>query len=499
MGLMKHSLPKNWQGLEPKSALSESLIRFHYKEAFMQIRKAAAALAALALVAFAGCGGGGGSSSSASSSASVDEIDWSIVTKHPGGTMVVSAQEIGYPGAEIELTWQPNPGQSLTSTVPALIDDLTAKLTAWVEAHPNVKITVLGTTGSINDFMTKLRLDAAQGNAPDLAAVDSFVMPLYREYGRDISDVAQRLGIDYNDYFPFIKEEVLVGNELRALWFTTDARALYYRKDIIDTPPATVDELIDVAKRVSQERGMTGFIYVGGRGEGSINNLWGLYWCQGGEITNPDGTMAIDKEPNKTYMINLFNFVKRTIDEGITPVSVVNYDGDLNMVGDAAAGNVAMFLGNTAMINQMRAVMGEEFDRLWAIAPTPVMEAGQVSTCSAGGWTNMVFSRDELHRVLAAELAIALYSSDEAAETFLPIESSMPCLLQQYEKFDFIKSDPYYVQIVDYLETANTRPAVEAYNIISVEAQVALGNVITGAATPEEAVEAIIRNVNRQM
>ena len=463
----------------------------------MKIRKAlAGAFAAAAVMAFSGCGGG---SSSSSSSASSSEVDWELVKKHPGGTMVVNAQEIGYPGAEIELIWQPNPPQSLSSTVPALVEDLTSKLVAWVEAYPNVKITIRGSTGNINDSMTRLRLDAAQGNAPDLAAVDSFMMPLYREYARDVSDVARRMGFDYEDYFPYIKEQVMVGDELRSLWYTTDARALYYRKDLIETPPATVDELIEVGKRVSQEHGMIGFLYVGGRGEGAMNNLWGLYWGQGGEIVHEDGSMAIDEEPNRTYLINLFNFIKRTIDEGVSPISVINYIRDVNMVGDAAAGNVAMFLANTGAINQMRAVMGDEFDRLWGIAPTPVMEAGQVSCCSAGGWTNMVFARDELHRVLAADLAISLYSSDEAAGTFLPIENSMPCLTHQYGLYDFIASDPYYVQLVGYLETANTRPAVEAYNIISTEAQVALGNVITGIATPEEAVDAIIKNVRQQM
>ena len=436
-----------------------------------------------------------GSSESASSS---EAVDMSVVTKHPGGEMVLTAQEIGYPNAEIELTWQPNPSQSLTSTVPGVVEDLTAKLTAWIEAHPNVKISVLGTTSNINDSMTRLRLQAAQGNAPDLAAVDSFMMPLYLDYAKDISDVATEMGLDYNDYFQYIKDQVMVGGELRALWYTTDARVLYYRKDVIDTPPTTVDELIEAGKK-AEEQGMTGFIYVGGRGEGSVNNLWGLYWCQGGVLTNEDGTMAIDEEPNKTYLINLYEFVKRTIDEGVSPTSVINYARDANMLGDAAAGNVAMFLANTSNVNQMRALIGDQFDELWGIAPTPVMEEGQTSTCSAGGWTNMVFSNDDLHRRLAADLAISLYSSDEAAKTYTQAEGVLPCQQHQFEDFEFIANDPYFAYIAQILETASTRPAVEIYNVISTEAQVALGNVITGTQTPAEAVDSIIANVNQQM
>jgi multiple sugar transport system substrate-binding protein len=125
----------------------------------------------------------------------------------------------------------------------------------------------------------------------------------------------------------------------------------------------------------------------------------------------------------------------------------------------------------------------------------PVMKAGQKSTASAGGWTNMVFARDELHRRLAADLAINLYSSDAASESWTRAGGYLPTRQSNFEKFSYIRSDPFLVKCEQFLSAASTRPAVELYNVISMEVQVAIGTIITGSAAPEQALETVIKNV----
>ncbi len=436
-----------------------------------------------------------GSSEKASASKGAEKDPY----KQPSGNFVLTPELIGYENAEIELTWQPNPSQSLTSTMQGRVDDLKVKLEKWVKAHPNVKVVPLGTTSNINDNMAKLQISVVEGNAPDLVAVDSFVMPQFMEYAQPISDVANELGFDYNDYFPYIKEQVIQDGVLKALWYTTDVRALFYRKDWIKNAPTTADELIAEGKKQA-EQGRTGFVFVGGRGEGSVNNLWGMYWCQGAKLVDENGNMALEEPKNKQALTNLFAFVKRAVDEGVSPKTVINYPRDAAMFGDIAAGNVAMFLSNTSAISNLREIMGQEaFDSVWGMAATPVMHAGETSTCSAGGWTNMVFAKDDLHRRLAADLAINLYSSDEAAYSWGVKESALPCTNKQFQTFDYLQHDHYFVTEKAFLETASTRPAAAVYSTISTECQVALGSVITGTLTPEQAVEQVIANVKNSL
>jgi ABC-type glycerol-3-phosphate transport system substrate-binding protein len=42
---------------------------------------------------------------------------------------------------------------------------------------------------------------------------------------------------------------------------------------------------------------------------------------------------------------------------------------------------------------------------------------------------------------------------------------------------------------------ASTRPAVELYSVVSSETQVAVGEVISGAKTSEQALDALIKNI----
>jgi len=417
--------------------------------------------------------------------------------KQPSGELIVTPQLIGYKDAQIELTWQPCPPHSMVSTQQARVDDIYAKATAWVKKYPNVKIIPVGTTSNVNDNMTKLRVTVTEGGAPDLSAVDSFMMPLFKEYAQPLNDAVKKANIDVNDFFPYIQDTVLDGDDLLALWYTTDVRGLYYRKDLISTPPKTVDELISTAKAVQASNpDMTGLIYCGGRDEATVNNLWGLYWSQGASLVDEDGNMAFDEGPNKEAMLKFLQFFKRTIDEGITKPNVINYTKESDMYGDVKANTVAMFIGGNWAINQLRDLIGaDEFNSKWGFAPLPTMEAGQKSTSSAGGWTNVVFAKDDLHKELAADLAIALYSSDEAQESWTRVGGYLPTRKSQYTSFKYLSEDPYSKDCLTMLNQASTRPAVEMYSVISSETQVAIGDVITASKTPEKALESLINNV----
>jgi multiple sugar transport system substrate-binding protein len=426
-------------------------------------------------------------------------VDMSVARKTPTGRLVVSPQLVGYENAEIELTWQPVPAHSMSDASPARSSDLLKKAEAWVKKYPNVKIIPVGTTSNINDNMTKLRVTVVEGGAPDLSAVDSFMMPLFKEHAQPIEDIVAEYNIKLDDFFPYIRGQITDGNHIKALWYTTDIRGLFYRKDVIPTPPATVDELIAAAQEAKTKGFGTGLLYLGRRNEGTVNNLWGLFWSQGAKLTDSQGNLAFDKGGDREAMLNLLNFIKKTIDVGITPKTVIDYGADIDMYGDVAAGKTAMFIAPNQAIAQCREIMGKEaFDSKWEFAPLPVFKSGQKSTSSAGGWTNMVFAKDELHRRLAADLAINLFSSDSASESWTFAGGYLPTRQSNFENFSYIKSDPYLTKCQQLLSAASTRPAVEIYNMISMEIQVAIGNIITGSMTPEQALETAVKNIKNR-
>lgn len=416
--------------------------------------------------------------------------------RNPGGELVITPQEIGYKNAQIELTWQPFPGHSMSSTQVERQDDIKAKAEAFVKKYPNVRIIPVGTTSNINDSMTKLQVTVVQGDAPDLCAIDSFIMPQFAQYAQPITKYVEAAGIKKDDFFPYIQKETINDNgDIIALWYTTDVRGLFYRKDLISTPPKTMNELYTVAKKM-EAQGLTGLIYCGGRDEATTNNTWGLLWSQGAKLVNSDGSIAFKEGKGKEAMLNYLTFFEKTIKEGISPLTVLDYKNEPTMYGDIQSGKVAMFIGANFAMTALRKNMGEKsFDSKWGFAPIPTLIDGLTPTSSAGGWTNVVFTKDPVKQQLAAELAIMMYSSDKAMESWCNVGGYLPTRKSAYDKFEYLKADPLSGMCLKLLNQASTRPTVETYSQISSETQVAIGNIITGASTPEESLNSLINNL----
>jgi multiple sugar transport system substrate-binding protein len=140
--------------------------------------------------------------------------------------------------------------------------------------------------------------------------------------------------------------------------------------------------------------------------------------------------------------------------------------------------------------------MGDkEFSDTWGLAQIPMPPEGKrVST--AGGWTVAVFTKDDQKRKLAADFAISLFIDDEAMDEYSAVSGNLPCRSTIYEKSEYFKNDPVLVAYANELEYARVRPGVEIYPAISQEFQVAISDVITGAASPEVALRTMAQNIS---
>ena len=90
------------------------------------------------------------------------------------------------------------------------------------------------------------------------------------------------------------------------------------RKDLVANPPKTWDDLIAQAAELSK-RGLTGYLYPGGRGEGAVMEHLPMFWAQGGELVDASGKPVFGDGKNRIAMLNLLGFLKRTVDFGCQP------------------------------------------------------------------------------------------------------------------------------------------------------------------------------------
>lgn len=436
----------------------------------------------MALGMMTGCG------STTSSSTASTGTDASAETADGDVEIVATSTMIGNPNGTIELNWMPCPSQGPASTITAVAETVKEHALEWAKEHPDVKINVLEMSANSTEAMAKLLTQAAAGTAPDAAGVDSSVLASFYDYLQPIDDGLESVGVSVDDFFPFAQEGMVHDDKVVAYWYTTDVRVLFYRNDLVQTPPTTWDELLETAKNLSSDT-MMGLIYPAGRNEATICNFLPYFWAQGGELVDEAGTPIFGEGENREYMINALDFIGRTVSEGASPARVTQYNKEAEMVADIAAGNVAMFVGGNYAAQPIREAMGkEEFDNLWEATAIPQKDAG-TSSSTSGGWTTAVFTQDEEKRALLADFLAHIYVEDEALSDLCEAVGNLPARQSLFDSAEFLKSDKFTGPFKEMLLESDTRPAVDSYSVISQELQIAINNVITGSMTAEEATD----------
>lgn len=398
-------------------------------------------------------------------------------------SVTARADQYGAENAPIHITWQMQPTQSPKSSVPSVKDYYQSHIEAWAKAHPDVMLDVTFNSTDINASMTRMQEQATSGRTPDFAMLDSFFLsrfyqflqPLDRFYGSD----------QVNDFVGFARNGMRgPDGTLKALWVNTDVRVLYYRKDLVVNPPKTWDDLIAQGAELSK-RGLTGYLYPGGRGEGAVMEHLPMFWAQGGELVDAAGKPVFGDGKNRVAMLNLLGFLKRTIDSGASPGRVVNYRFEADLYPEILRGNTAMFLGGNWMAKQLHD-LGDKKD--WGVAPIPQMTPGDPVT-AAGGWTYAVFTADAKKQDIIIDLINSLVASPAAMAASTEAIGNLPTRMSVAQGDSAYVKDPTVHDFIALLRYARARPGAAVYPSISTELQVAMSDVITGQQTPESALD----------
>lgn len=405
----------------------------------------------------------------------------------------VTATRIGNPNAEIVLTANVQRESSPLTPYPTRREYMIRKATEWAKAHPNVRIDLqVLPAGQIAENMAKLLTQAEAGNAPDFAHIDSFWVGHFINAGylQPLNQYLTQQDIDA--FFDFTKEVTMVENKMYAIWGETDVRFLYYRKDWMDSPPRTWDEVIEIGLKIKKELpNVYPYLTAIGQWEGAANEgTWPYFWAQGGEIFDPDtGEPIIGVGKNREALINVFEYHKRLVDTGVMPLMVISFTGMDPLLAEAQADNVAMMIQGSWAYGQLQDIV-TDFDNKWDFTHIPQMEPDQYGT-SAGGWTWGVFTDDPVKQELAVDYIMYTVGSPEAMAERCRISNYIPTRKDVFEIDPFFSIDPIQQRYAEALTYARPRPAHPLYTICSDLVQKAIGDVILGRKTPEKAVDDI--------
>lgn len=247
--------------------------------------------------------------------------------------------------------------------------------------------------------VTKLMTAVRGGTGPDVYFLDRFIVAQRAADGllQDLSS----LGADLSPYIDFARAEATFDGKPYALPFDTDARALYYNKDMLQAAgvdpaeldsangPVTWSRVQEIANglNVMDDNGnytQMGFIPWLNQG---WHYTYGFSW--GGQFFNQE---ACEVSPDDPKIVEAFNWVQdycealdaNKVSAFGTPSMVPGFDASQHPFH---VGTLAMQITGDWEIKQMEAYAP---DTDYGITWMPVPNAGDNSTTWAGGWSVVI-------------------------------------------------------------------------------------------------------------
>ncbi len=400
---------------------------------------------------------------------------------------------IGQSQAPLRLSLWAQPDYSHLASRRPIAEAFEAVFTEWARARPDVRVDV-SVMPALEMHKAKLLLAATAGRLPDVASVDSYWVPLFLAGGYLQPLNEHWPAEDRADFIPFTVDTLTDGRgNVYGLWHGTDARVLYYRKDLVPVPPRTWAELLEIASRISRERGIAGYLFNAGRWEAAVFDHLPMFWGQGGELVDGAGRPVFGEPPHRERMIRLLAFLSEAVRSGAAPRAVLASNDYRQLSGAAIAGDVAMFLGGNWQVTELRQGLSPEGFALWDVAPIPQAAPGPQPTGS-GGWVWVVFAKDPAKRRAAVEF-IRFVESTANVGRIARATGHLPVRRSVYRDFAFFREDPFLRRFAAIVEQARARPAAAIYPFLSEQLQVAIGAAVEGRKTPEQAVDDAFRSV----
>ena len=384
---------------------------------------------------------------------------------------------VGGGGAEEgEMTWAIGGADAQPGGVHQAIAEL------WSEQNPDNPITIDVLPEAADEQRQQQSLELnAEGAGFDVLGIDVIWTGEYSENGwlESLEDVRGEIeGVSLEGAF----ESAQWGGELWAAPYNSNAGFLYYRTDLVDTPPTTWEELKEVGMEVAEEEGIAPFVAQGAQYEGMVVNYLEYFWSAGGDLLSEDGSEVLFAEDDAA-MTALEFMIESQQDGFFAPGFNTMMEEEAR--NEFQSGN-AVFMRNWPYAYELANTEGEsEVAGNFDIAPLPTF-TGDGTISALGGFNNGVSAFSE--NTEAAKEFVVWASTDPEVHRMLA-EAALPPTLES--TYDELADDPVMSLLGEVLPDARPRPPAPNWNGISVEMQQQIFPAYNGEGDPQAAIDAI--------
>ena len=248
--------------------------------------------------------------------------------------------------------------------------------------------------------------------------------------------------------------------QLVAVPYNSNTQLLWYRDDLVPTPPKTWDEMISDAEQLAKE-GKPHLIEIqGAQYEGVTVWFNTLVASAGGSILTPNSSAAA---PGQPWLTALGIMKKLATSPAADPSLPVQMEDQNRLAMEA--GKAAFQLNYPFVYPSMKANQPALFKHFkWTLYPR--VTADEPAHVTIGG-IDMAISAYSPHPDLAFQAALCL--RDKQNQLNAAIKGGLPPTLESlYHDPALFPDYPFHADILSALQTASVRPQTPAYQSVSI-------------------------------
>jgi multiple sugar transport system substrate-binding protein len=255
-------------------------------------------------------------------------------------------------------------------------------------------------------------------------------------------------------------ETAIWKGQLVAAPYNSNTQLLWYRSDLVKTPPKTWAQMIADAEQLKKE-GKPHYIEIqGAQYEGTTVWFNTMVASAGGSILNPSGTKVTLGAP----AVKAMSVMKQLADSSAADPSLgVQMENDNRL---AMEGGTAAFQLNYPFVYPSMKADNPKMFKVFKWALYPEITPGVPAKVTIGG-TDLAISRYSQHKALAFQAALCLRDKQNQL-IGATIGGVPPTIASLYSDPKMFPDYPFHADILSALEHASVRPKTPLYQVVSI-------------------------------
>lgn len=350
---------------------------------------------------------------------------------------------------------------------------------AWNAAHPNEKVTVKEQSDKADQQHDDLVQNfQAKSPAYDVVSVDVVWTAEFAAKGW-LTPLKGAMAIDTAGFLKPTIDAATYNNTLYAAPTSSDGGMLYYRKDLVPTPPKTLDEMWADCS-IAKKNGMDCYAGQFAKYEGLTVNATEAMNTFGGKVVDDKGQPTVDSPESVKGLQMLADHFKN----GDIPKQALTYQEEQGR--QSFEDGKLLFLRNWPYVyNLAKTDASSKVKDKFAVAPLPGVDGPGAS--SLGGHQAAISAYSK-HKGTAVDF-LKFLTSKEQQTTNMEKGSLAPVTEEIYKDTTLVGKYPYLPTLLTAIENAVPRPVTPFYQAVTQAIQTNAYAAISGAKPADQAVK----------